>query len=33
MYLCVRGIEFASFDDISIGFGNVPTVWYFVFFI
>jgi len=30
MYLCARGIDVASFYDFSnLGFGNVPTVWYF----
>ena len=31
MYLCVEGIHFASFYDI-LEFGNVPTVWYGLFF-
>ena len=31
MYLCVMGIEFAPFNDLSIGVWNVPTVWYFCF--
>ena len=40
MYLCVRGIDFACFCHISIGFGNLPTdccecllffFWFFLF--
>ena len=30
LYLCVRGIDFASPYDIY--FGNVPTIWYFIVF-
>ena len=37
MYLCVRGIDVASFYHISIGFGNRfnngSTMWCFLFFI
>ena len=33
MYLCVKGINIVSSYDFSMGFGTVPTVWYFVFFI
>jgi hypothetical protein len=29
MYLCVRGIDYASFYDLMFCFGIVPTVWYF----
>jgi hypothetical protein len=29
MYVCSRGIDFAGFYDFSVGFGTVPTVWYF----
>ena len=31
MYLCVRGIDFVSFYDLTFDFGIVPTVWYFFF--
>jgi hypothetical protein len=31
-YLCVKGINFASANDFSIGFWNyIPTGWYFCF--
>ena len=33
MYFCVRGIQFASFHDFTIGYRNVPTVCYTLFFI
>ena len=33
MHLCIMGIDVASFLDFSIGFGTVPTVWYFWCFI
>ena len=29
MYLCVRGSDFASFFDFSIGFGTILTVIFF----
>jgi hypothetical protein len=29
----VRDIEFASFYNVLLGFGTVPTVWYISFFI
>ena len=31
IHLCVRGIDFASFNDFSIGVGTVPMVWYYLF--
>jgi hypothetical protein len=31
MYLCARGIYFASFYDFPLDFGIVPTVWSFLF--
>jgi hypothetical protein len=31
MYLCVRGIDVASFWDFSVGFWNCSELWYFVF--
>jgi hypothetical protein len=31
MYVCSRGIDFAGFYDFSVGFGTVPTVWYFFY--
>ena len=33
IYMCDRGIHFVSFYDFAIGFGIVPTVWYFLVFI
>jgi uncharacterized membrane protein YpjA len=30
MYLCFTNIKFSPFTDFSIGFLNVPTVWYFI---
>jgi hypothetical protein len=30
MYLCVRGSEFASFFDFSIGFGSILKVIFFL---
>ena len=33
MCMYAWGIKFASFYDFSIGFGTVPTVWYFLSFI
>jgi len=33
MYLCARGIDFASFYDISIGFSNNSYSVYFLLFI
>ena len=33
IHLCVRGIDFASFNDFSIGVGTVPIVWYYLFFL
>jgi len=29
MYMCVRGIGFASFYDYRLDFRTVTTVWYF----
>jgi hypothetical protein len=31
--ICVRGIDFASFDDFSIGLWNCPDSGQFLFFI
>jgi len=33
MYMCVRGIDFASISDLILDFGIVPTVWYILVFI
>jgi hypothetical protein len=27
-YMCIRGIDFASFYEFIFDFGTVPTVWY-----
>ena len=29
--MCVRSINFASFYDLLLDFGTVPTLWYFLF--
>ena len=29
MYLCVRGIDYASSTIVSLDFQTIPTVWYF----
>jgi hypothetical protein len=29
MYLCVRGIDYASSMIVSLDFQTIPTVWYF----
>ena len=33
MYMYIKGIESASLCDSSTDFGNVRTLWYFLFFI